>query len=60
MTTLEKLAMSVEEVAKSIGVSTTTIYKLVKEGKIPHKKIGGRIVFHRNSIESWLQDEVDQ
>lgn len=51
---MEKVALSVDEVAELIGVSVTTIYTMVKQNEIPHKKVRGRILFHRETIEKWL------
>jgi excisionase family DNA binding protein len=54
----EKIALNVNEAAELIGVSQTTIYKKVKTGEIPHKKVGSRIIFHRGLIEAWLRGEL--
>ncbi|MEB7455097.1 helix-turn-helix domain-containing protein [Lysinibacillus sphaericus] len=51
---MEKLTMSVDEVANELGVSTTTIYSMVRHKEIPHTKVRGRILFHRPTIEQWL------
>lgn len=51
---MEKLTMSVEEVASELGVSKTTIYTMAREKEIPHTKVRGRILFHRPTIEHWL------
>ena len=40
--------ISVKEAAKTLGLSTQTIYN--NKNKIPHKKIGGRLLFSRNQI----------
>lgn len=49
-----KITLSVHEVAELIGVSTTTIYTMVRLNEIPYKKVRGRIIFHRETIEKWL------
>lgn len=51
---MEKITLTVNEVATLIGVSDTTIYTMVREREIPHKKVRGRILFHRGTIENWL------
>lgn len=57
---MEKITYSVNEVADLIGVSSTTIYTMVRLGEIPHKKVRGRILFHRGSIENWLSSEQEE
>ena len=41
------MALTVPEVAEILRVCTKTVYKLIKEGSIPHVKIGREIVFQR-------------
>ncbi|MEK4283250.1 helix-turn-helix domain-containing protein [Ureibacillus sp. FSL K6-0165] len=53
---MEKLTYSVNELAQLFGVGTTTIYTMVRSNEIPYKKIRGRIVFHRETIEKWLME----
>lgn len=51
---MEKITMTVEEVSGFIGVGKTTIYAMVRQNEIPHKKVRGKILFHRPTIENWL------
>lgn len=51
---VKKVTLSVNEVAELIGVSTTTIYTMVRLNEIPCKKVRGRIIFHRETVEKWL------
>ncbi|RDV30955.1 helix-turn-helix domain-containing protein [Lysinibacillus capsici] len=51
---MEKITLSVEELAELIGVSKTTIYTMVRQDEIPHKKVRNRILFHRPTVEIWL------
>lgn len=57
---MEKITLSVNEVAELIGVSITTIYTMVRQNEIPHKRVRGRIVFHRETIEKWLATPTTQ
>ena len=36
--------------------SKSTIYRWIRERKIPHMKIGRRILFSKQEIENWLKD----
>lgn len=54
---MEKITLTVNEVAELIGVSTATIYTMARLNEIPHKKIRGRVLFHRETIEKWFTNE---
>lgn len=51
---MQKITLTVNEVAALLDVSTTTIYTMVRLGEIPHSRIRSKIVFHRATIERWL------
>lgn len=53
---MQKITLTVNEAAELIGVSTTTIYTMARLGEIPHVRVRGRILFHRDSIEAWLRN----
>lgn len=53
---MEKITLTVNEVAALLGVSLTTIYTMARLNEIPHKRVRGKILFHRGSIEEWLKE----
>ena len=56
---MEKITLTVAETAELIGVSISTIYVMARQKEIPHKKVRGRVLFHRPTIEKWLIDESE-
>jgi excisionase family DNA binding protein len=48
---------TVEEVAERLGISRSLAYQAVKEGEIPTRKIGRRIVIPRVAFEKWLSGD---
>lgn len=54
---MEKITLTVNEVAELLGVSIGTIYTMARLHEIPHKKIRGRVLFHKETIEKWLTNE---
>ncbi|MER2171257.1 MAG: helix-turn-helix domain-containing protein [Psychrobacillus psychrodurans] len=54
---MEKITLTVNEVAELLGVSIGTIYTMARLNEIPHKKIRGRVLFHKETIENWFTDE---
>lgn len=47
--------MTVKDVAKYLGYSTSYIYKLVRLRKIPHRPLGRGIRFQKSKIQEWEQ-----
>lgn len=50
--------MSVQDVALYFGLHKDTVYDLVKENKLPHFKVGGRILFLEDVLEKWMMDNM--
>jgi excisionase family DNA binding protein len=49
-----KAVFSVTELSEFLGVSTDCIYAMVRENQIPFVRIRRRILFYRDSINSWI------
>jgi excisionase family DNA binding protein len=52
---MKKITLSVKEVAELTGVSTTSIYAMVRENQIPYTRVRARIIFHKDVIDAWLK-----
>ncbi len=46
--------MTVSEVAAYLKIAESTVYRLVKEGRLPGRKVGGGWRFSRRELERWL------
>ncbi len=46
--------MTIPELATYLRIAPSTVYRLLSEGKIPARKVGGSWRFSRNAIEDWL------
>lgn len=53
----EDMVLTVEEVSIYLKLGKSTIYKLLHEGKLPGRKVGGRWRFSRVAIEDWLREQ---
>jgi len=51
-----KQVMTVKEIAEYLGVHPMTIYKYVRDGKIPAFKIGASWRIRRDSIKKWIDE----
>jgi len=49
--------LTTKELAKYLKLTEVTIYKYVKEGKIPAHKVGSRWRFDKNKIDELLKSE---
>ena len=45
---------SVNDLAAILGCEKITVYRLVKSGKIPHRRIGALLRFSDSDIQSYL------
>jgi excisionase family DNA binding protein len=52
--------LTIEEVAADLRVSRTTVYLLVREGKLPCLKVRGQWRVSRRQYELWQQNEVPE
>lgn len=46
--------LTIQELSEYLKVPKSTLYKLVREGKIPRQKIGRHWRFHKEAIDRWL------
>ena len=50
--------MTLQEVAKYLGLHVMTVYKLTREGRVPGAKIGGQWRFKRDVLDEWLDAQM--
>jgi excisionase family DNA binding protein len=48
---------TVKDLAKYLRCHTSTLYRLVNRGEIPHFRLGSDIRFRRPLIEKWLDKQ---
>ncbi len=53
----EPRMMTTGEVAKYLRVSRATVYRLVKQRKIPVSRISKHLRFRRDIIDRWLSEK---
>ena len=54
-----KEIMTPRDAAEYLSVHVRTIYRLVKHGEIPGRKIGGSWRFKRHALDKWLSIRED-
>lgn len=48
--------LTIEELAAYLKIPKSTLYKLVREGRIPSQKIGRHWRFRKSAIDHWLEE----
>jgi putative molybdopterin biosynthesis protein len=51
-------SLTVQEVAKLLRMSRQTIYNLIREGAIPHFRVGTKVRFNRADIDALMQTKT--
>ena len=48
--------LTIEELSIYLKIPKSTLYKLVREGKIPSQKVGRHWRFRKETIDRWLDE----
>lgn len=51
-----ELVLTINELSIYLKIPKSTLYKLVREGKVPGQKIGRHWRFRKIAIDKWLED----
>lgn len=46
--------MTIDDLARYLQLSKSSLYKLAQEGKVPGQKVGRHWRFHKPAIDAWL------
>jgi excisionase family DNA binding protein len=49
--------LNIDGVAKYLGLSPSTVYKLCREGDLPHSRLGKQFKFSKSAIDKNLQGD---
>lgn len=52
----DKDILTIEEAAEYLSFGRQTIYKLIKEKKIPHKKVLNKFRFVKKDLRDWVRE----
>jgi excisionase family DNA binding protein len=48
--------LNIEELAAYLKIPKSTLYKVVREGRIPSQKVGRHWRFRKGAIDHWLEE----
>ena len=60
MNKLQRKTITAQEAADYIGVCIDTIYTMVRQKEIPHVRVRRRILFNRDTIDSWMRAQEEK
>lgn len=52
---MHKPMLTITEVAKRLGMHPVSVYRMVKEARLPAFRIGRLLRFDRDDIENWVR-----
>lgn len=52
--------MTVEEVARYLGIHTMTVYRMLKKTDIPATKLLGKWRFKKDVLDRWLESRMEK
>lgn len=48
--------LDVKELSEYLNISVSLVRKLVRNGELPHNRLGAKILFSKSKIDRWLLD----
>jgi|GEM_PF-3938749 len=52
--------LEAEEAAELLRVKVKTLYSWASRGKVPHRKVGSRVLFHRGELMRWTAAQAQE
>ena len=56
--TIQPAVLSVSEAGTYLAVSADTVRRLIREGALPHVRVGNSIRIHREHLDAYLRDRT--
>jgi excisionase family DNA binding protein len=56
MTSNPEEVLTIDELAAYLRIPKSTLYKIVRGGKVPCQKVGRHWRFRKQAIDRWLED----
>jgi len=51
---MDRISLTINEGAETLGISVTMLRKLVKKGEIPYFRCGRKVLFSVDSLSEWV------
>lgn len=53
-----RIALNQREAAEALGISPRFLFELTKTGKVPHVRLGGRVLYPVRDLEEFVSQRV--
>lgn len=57
---MERATLTRKEAAEYLGISPWLLWKLTKQGQIPHCRVASRILYRRRSLDEFLDEREEK
>jgi excisionase family DNA binding protein len=57
---LQPFLLTVKEAASLLRISSALAYELIAQRRLPHVRLGRRILIPRHGLEMWISEETGQ
>ena len=51
--------LTYKEAEQLVGLSRTTLWKLIRDGEVEHRRIGRAVRINRESLEAYMRGETE-
>lgn len=55
-----KVTLTAKQAANYLGISYWLVTKLTRERKIPHIKLGSKILFRQETLDQFMEEQEEQ
>jgi len=57
---MEKITLTVHEMAEALGISLPTAYRLAHKAGFPTLPVGRKLLIPKDGLEKWVHDQMEQ
>lgn len=58
MQTEKERMLSTKDVANYLGIHLVTVYRMIRDKKLPFSRIGGRWRIHKMKLDKWAEEKA--
>lgn len=56
----QRMSLTVKETAELLGVSTNTVYQLIRRDDFPSLRLGKKVLVNRKELQNWLDKQSEE
>lgn len=55
---MDQILVNEREAARLLGVCEKTLYNLRTEGRVPHLRLGSRVLYSPDALKKWVESQL--